>query len=159
MSFLDGLKDKAEEFGERAKDGLAAAKDKAVDLAGDAKEKASGLVEDVKDRFDGDESHADHPGMPAGEAADGMGEAVSGADLGDAAETTNASEPGQDPYDEVLEAAQDKAEVLKTDADLQAGPDVQGEAQLGVDAELAADPDLQGDPDLQTGPDLGDHRV
>ena len=54
MSFLDGLKDKAEEFGERAKDGLAAAKDKAVDLAGDAKEKASGLVEDVRDRFEGD---------------------------------------------------------------------------------------------------------
>ena len=44
MGFLDNLKDKAEDFGEKAKEGLEAAKDKASDL-----------IEDVKDRFDNDE--------------------------------------------------------------------------------------------------------
>ena len=44
MGFMDNLKDKAEEFGDKAKGGFEAAKDKASDL-----------VEDVKDRFDGDD--------------------------------------------------------------------------------------------------------
>ena len=45
MGFLDNLKDKAEEFGDKAKEGFEAAKDKASDV-----------VEDVKDRFDDDET-------------------------------------------------------------------------------------------------------
>jgi hypothetical protein len=45
MGFLDNLKDKAEEFGEKAKEGFEAAKDKAADL-----------VDDVKERFDQDET-------------------------------------------------------------------------------------------------------
>ena len=55
MGFLDDLKDKAEEFGESAKEAFEAAKDK-----------ASELVEDVKDKFDGDDSPAE---QDAGTAA------------------------------------------------------------------------------------------
>lgn len=145
MSFLDGLKDKAEEFGEKAREGFEAAKDKAVDLAGD-----------VKDRFDGDDTPADeaeHAGLAAGDAADGFGEAVS---AGTTAAAANA-DSGQDRYDEVLEAAQDKAAARQAGSDQQADPDFQGEAQLQVDAALEADPDLQGDPDVSV--DLGDPRV
>lgn len=43
MGFLDNLKDKAEEFGDKAKD------------------RAADLIGDVKDRFDGDETAADQP--------------------------------------------------------------------------------------------------
>ena len=43
MGFLDELKDKPEGFGERAKEGLGAAKDKTEEVIGN-----------VKDRFDGD---------------------------------------------------------------------------------------------------------
>ena len=48
MGFLDDLKDKAEDFGESAKEAFEAAKDKAAEL-----------VEDVKDKFDGDDSPAE----------------------------------------------------------------------------------------------------
>ena len=44
MGFLDNVRDKAEELGDKAKEAFEAAKDKAADV-----------VEDVKDRFDGDE--------------------------------------------------------------------------------------------------------
>ena len=44
MGFLDDLKDKAEDFGAKAKEGL-----------GTAKDKASDVIDDVKDRFDKDE--------------------------------------------------------------------------------------------------------
>ena len=51
MGFMDNLKDKAEEFGDKAKEGFGAAKDKASDL-----------VDDVKDKFDGDdETPGDQP--------------------------------------------------------------------------------------------------
>ena len=44
MGFLDELKDKAEEFGDKAKEGFGAAKDKTEEV-----------IENVKDRFDGDD--------------------------------------------------------------------------------------------------------
>ena len=44
MGFLDELKDKAGEFGDEAKEGLGAAKDKTEEV-----------IENVKDRFDGDD--------------------------------------------------------------------------------------------------------
>ena len=44
MGLLDDLKDKAGDLGEKAKDGL-----------GTAQDKASGLIDDVKDKFDGDD--------------------------------------------------------------------------------------------------------
>ena len=47
MGFLDEMKDKAEEFGEKAKEGFGAGKDKTEEV-----------IENVKDRFDGDEASA-----------------------------------------------------------------------------------------------------
>ena len=48
MGFFDELKDKAEEFGDKAKEGFGAAKDKTEDV-----------IDNVKDRFDGDDTVAD----------------------------------------------------------------------------------------------------
>lgn len=48
MGFLDELKDKAEEFGDKAQEGFGAAKDKTEEV-----------IENVKDRFDGDETPAE----------------------------------------------------------------------------------------------------
>lgn len=45
MGFLDGLKDKAGTLGDKAREGLGAAKDKAADL-----------VQDVRERFDSDDA-------------------------------------------------------------------------------------------------------
>ena len=45
MGFLDELKDKAEEFGDKAKEGFGAATDKTEEV-----------IENVKDRFDGDDT-------------------------------------------------------------------------------------------------------
>jgi hypothetical protein len=47
MGFLDELKDKAEEFGEKAKEQFGAGKDKTEEV-----------IENVKDRFDGDDASA-----------------------------------------------------------------------------------------------------
>ena len=105
MGFLDELKDKAEVFGEKAKEGFEAVKDK-----------ASGLIEDVKDRVGGDEdegslsetaTHADF--------VDATGD--SAADSEDAAGTSSAADDSnvEDAYDEVLDAAQDRAQANETD--------------------------------------------
>jgi hypothetical protein len=48
MGFLDELKDRAEEFGDKAKEGFGAAKDKTEEV-----------IENVQDRFDGDETPAE----------------------------------------------------------------------------------------------------
>jgi hypothetical protein len=71
MGFLDDLKGKAEEFGEKAKEGIGAAKDKAADLVGD-----------VKDRFDNDDpSPADKVEAAAGpQPPDTVGKASYGLD-------------------------------------------------------------------------------
>jgi len=106
VGFLDEFKDKAEVIGEKAKHGLEA-----------AKEKASGLIEDVKDRIGGDDdndgtisdsaTHADFA-APTGESA---------ADSEDAAGTASAADDSnvEDAYDEVLDAAQDRAQANETD--------------------------------------------
>ena len=64
MGFLDELKDKAEEFGEKAKETF-----------GGTTDKPEGVIENAKDRFDKD----DTPAEKAGEAADSSTEAVSDA--------------------------------------------------------------------------------
>jgi hypothetical protein len=64
MGFLDELKDKAEAFGEKAKDSF-----------GGATDQTENVIENVKDRFDKDDS----PAEKAGEAADSSTEAVSDA--------------------------------------------------------------------------------
>ena len=55
MGFLDEVKQKAEQLGEKAKEGLEAAKDK-----------AEGLVEDIKDRFDHDDGTSEPTSAPTG---------------------------------------------------------------------------------------------
>ena len=63
MGFLDDLKDKAEDFGEKAKEGF-----------GTAKDKASDLVDDVKDRIDKDDDETlDRQGRGCGELRPGRG--------------------------------------------------------------------------------------
>ena len=64
MGFLNELKDKAEEFGEKAKETF-----------GGATDKTEGVIENPKDRFDKD----DTPIEKAGEAADSSTEPVSDA--------------------------------------------------------------------------------
>jgi hypothetical protein len=89
MGFLDELKDKAEEFGESAKEAFEAAKDK-----------ASELVEDVKDKFDGDDSPAEQDAGTAAAAPeqtydvadDSLGEGAAATEtdtLGEGATTTS----------------------------------------------------------------------
>ena len=78
MGFLDNLKDKAGDVGDKAKEGL-----------GTAREKAADLVEDVKDRLDGDEdtpeaatgprTDADYSPAAVDEAAGGISEPAAGA--------------------------------------------------------------------------------
>ena len=106
MGFLDNLKDKAEEFGEKAKEGFEAAKDK-----------ASGLIEDVKDRVGGDNEDEGTLSETATHAdfADATGD--SAAESEDAAGTSSAADDSnvEDAYDEVLDAAQDRAQANETD--------------------------------------------
>src|SRR5215211_2841111 len=60
MGFLDELKDKAEEFGDKTQEGLAVAKDKAQDV-----------IEDVKDRFDNDDDDTSDETAQASAASTG----------------------------------------------------------------------------------------
>ena len=118
MGLLDDLKDKAEDFGEKAKEGFEAAKDKAGDLGEKAKDKASDLVEDVKDKFDGDDEVAPtdkveeavnySPGTDE-DASAGINEAVENA--------TRAAEESAPPADAVDSPVGVNAENLKADSD------------------------------------------
>jgi uncharacterized protein YjbJ (UPF0337 family) len=68
MGFMDELKDKAEEFGDKAQEGFGAAKDKTEEV-----------IENVKDRFDGDDDTptlADESVGYSGEGSEGIKEAV-----------------------------------------------------------------------------------
>jgi uncharacterized protein YjbJ (UPF0337 family) len=68
MGFMDELKDKAEEFGDKAKEGFGSAKDKTEEV-----------IENVKDRFDGDDDTPTLPDESVGyssEGAEGIKEAV-----------------------------------------------------------------------------------
>ena len=108
MGFLDNLKGKAEELGDKAKEGLEVAKDRAEDLAGDLKDRA----EDLKDRIDGDEATTtDTPGGPAGETtgAETPGTETPGTETPGTDQPTGATSASQDD----LDAVQEKAEELK----------------------------------------------
>jgi hypothetical protein len=68
MGFLDELKDKAEEFGDKAQEGFGAGKDNTEEV-----------FENVKDRFDGDDDTPTLPDESVGyssEGAEGIKEAV-----------------------------------------------------------------------------------
>jgi hypothetical protein len=77
MGFLDELKDKAEEFGDKAKEGFETSKDKTEDV-----------IVNVKDRIDSDETPAEDAGQ--GDAA--AAAADTGQDVGDFA-PVGATEP------------------------------------------------------------------
>jgi hypothetical protein len=71
MGFLDELKEKAEQFGDKAQAGFGAANDKPEEV-----------IENVKDRFDGDDDTptlADESVGYSSEGAEGIKEAVGGA--------------------------------------------------------------------------------
>jgi hypothetical protein len=74
MGFLDELKDKAEEFAEKAKDGLGTGQDKTEEV-----------IENVKDRFDGDDASA-----TAQDSAESIGESAEGATGAEAASVDEA---------------------------------------------------------------------
>ena len=78
MGSMDELKDKAEEFGDKAKEGFEAAKDKSEDV-----------IENVKDRFDSDDTPAENAGQGDTTASAGS---PSGQDVGDFA-PVGATEP------------------------------------------------------------------
>jgi hypothetical protein len=69
MGFLDELKDKAEEFGEKAKEGFGAGKD-------DTEE----VIENVKDRFDGDAADATAQESAASSVDEALGAQEAAAD-------------------------------------------------------------------------------
>jgi hypothetical protein len=74
MGFLDELKDKAEEFGDKAKQGFGTAKDKTEEV-----------IENVKDRFEGDDETptlADEPVGYSGEGVEGIKESLGEATAG-----------------------------------------------------------------------------
>ena len=106
MGFLDNLKEKAEEFGEKAKEGFGAATDKASDLVGDVKDR---LDKDDETSVDKVEAAADYSPEAVEEASKGIEDAV--------AESTAAAEvsaadligdlpdvPADDPLDPRVEA-------------------------------------------------------
>jgi hypothetical protein len=132
MSFLDELKDKAGELGEKAKGGLEAAKEKAADLVDDVKERLDrddAPSEPVDDQAAGATDTASETAAPATDtlpepavpATDTLQEPAVPA----AGPATDQPESGidsvgdvgqaQDRYDAVLENAQEKAEAAKAD--------------------------------------------
>ena len=109
MGFLDNLKDKAEEFGDKAKEGFEAAKDKASDL-----------VDDVKDRFDGDETAGDQPASEdkvedAVDYSPGSLDEASQEAPGAVAEATAAAEASAAPASDPLDPVDPVAESVDTD--------------------------------------------
>jgi uncharacterized protein YjbJ (UPF0337 family) len=65
MGFLDELKDKAEEFGDKAKEGFGAAKDENEEV-----------IENVKDRFEGDDDTPTLSDESVGYSDEGIKEVV-----------------------------------------------------------------------------------
>ena len=115
MGFLDNLKDKAEEFGEKAKEGFGAARDKASDL-----------IDDVKDRMDKDDETsedvpADHSAESVDDASRGLDEAVAEARAADAFATETAADEvgdvGTAPVADPLEPGDRVADTVDAPAD------------------------------------------
>jgi hypothetical protein len=92
MGFLDELKDKAEEFGDKAKEGFGSAKDKTEEV-----------VENVKDRFDGgDETMGSEESVGySSEGAEGIKEAVAAT-----------ADSARSSFEDATAAAQDSADSI-----------------------------------------------
>ncbi len=159
MGILDDLRHKAEELGEKAREGLDVARDKAGEVLDGARDKAGDLVEDVKDRLgdDGDGDRAPttesedvgpdssstdavQPGYVTGEDAEGEGaeEETSGEDA-DEASADGGTEPDA-ASDELVPDAEDLGDV---DPDADGAP----AATAGGSSELVQDPDDADDAD------------
>ena len=159
MGFLDSLKDKAEEFGERAKGGFEAAKDKASALIGDAKDR---IDKDEEASADKVEAAADHSPESVDDASRGLDEAVAEAkaaaeasatetaadEVGDvgAAPVTDPLEPG-DRVADAVDAPADNAPAGVTEDPLD--PRVESVDPIVEPAEAAAvdDDPLEATPD------------
>ena len=124
MGFLDNLKDKAEEFGEKAKEGFEAAKDKASDLVGD-----------VKDRLDNDGESGTDPAAPAadreevGNPSYGLDDAVAESTAAGDPVADGTAVPATDPLESAPEAVDPVLEpvepVAVTEDPLEPAPEVQ----------------------------------
>ena len=123
MGFLDDLKGKAEEFGEKAREGFEAGKDKASDLIGDVKDR---LDKDDATVADTVETAPDHSPGGVNEASRGLDESVAEAWAADVSTTeTAADEVGDvgnapaidplDPGDRVADAVDAPADTAPTD--------------------------------------------
>jgi hypothetical protein len=125
MGFLDNLKDKAEEFGEKAKEGFETAKDKASDL-----------VDDVKERFDKDETSEEKVEAATDYSPESVEEASRGID--DAvAESTAAAEASAPPIADRLDPGVESVETTDAVAD----------SQVADEPPVAAEDPLDGTPD------------
>lgn len=147
MGFLDDIKNKAEELGDKAGDAFEAAKDKAGDLIDTGKEKAGDLVDAAKDKLDTDDdgdvdaSDATHAFQDLKDRATGGGDApadqvAAAAGAAGVGGTTAAADGGTeytipsvetesvaaDPLATPLDESVDSAEAAKDEAlaDLQA---------------------------------------
>jgi hypothetical protein len=143
MGFLDDLKGKAEEFGEKAREGFEVAKDKAARLIGD-----------VKERFDNDETSADGAQPAAGYSPDtaegasyGLHDAVTEwTAAGEASAADAAEDPAVDPLDPTVEAVDPMVEPIEPvdvpEDPLEAAPEIQpAEPVPGTDDPLEPTPD------------------
>jgi hypothetical protein len=92
MGFLDELKDKAEEFGDKAEEGFSAAKDKGEEV-----------IENVKDRFDGDDDTPTLADEEVGYSSEGA-EGITGA----VGEPTESADSAVDEAIGAQEAAADR---------------------------------------------------
>jgi hypothetical protein len=140
MGFLDNLKDKAEDFGDKAKEGLEAAREKGSDLVGD-----------VKDRFDGDDENpaaeSAEPGIDYSPAA--VDEAAAGG-ISEAAAGAGAVDATQSPVDSIGDVPEpDLGEGL---------PPTVGEVPEAGLGDLP-EPPVEGLPSVDNGTgELGDNR-
>ena len=127
MGFLDDLTDKAAEFGEKAKEGFAAAKDKAADLVGDIKEQ----------RFDNDDetsaevarTAAGHTPETVGGRSYGLDDAVAESTATGGASAAGVTEdPVVDPLDPAVEAVDPMVEPVEpvhvTEDPLEQAPEI-----------------------------------
>jgi hypothetical protein len=135
MGFLDNLKGKAEEFGEKAKEGFEAAKDKASDLMGD-----------VKDRLDKDDATLadkvgaapDHSPEGVNEVSRGLDEAVAEAPAADVFATETAADEvgdvGNAPATDPLEPGDRVADAVDGPADTAPGGVIEDPLESRVEA-------------------------
>jgi hypothetical protein len=124
MGFLDDLKGKAEEFGEKAKEGFEAAKDRASDLIGDARDR---LDQDDAGSAPGTGPAADSGPGSVDDGSRGLDEAVAGSGFATGAFGTETAadevgDVGTAPDVDPLEPGERAAEAVDVPAEAGTGP-------------------------------------